>query len=190
MMSQINIYEEEKLERVKRGQICYYNFPESGKCVQKGIRPCLVVGNNKQNAFSEIVVVVPITSSKNKRPLPTHVEIPEGYSVYGTVVCEQIITASLEKLRPTTDYFDEEMMEKVDEALGIELDISHFMIKRDDAEYIKLQQKLELLRQKLLQYQELLDSVITLNAIEQTEKIRPTEVFLDKIEEHIHELRR
>lgn len=189
MFSQLNTFEEEEIEKVQRGQICYYAFPDVGKYVQKGVRPCLVVGNDKQNMHSDIVVIVPITSSKTKKPLPTHVEIPEGYGVYGTIVCEQIMTASLSKLRPMHQYLDEETMKKVDIALGVELGLPQEE-NRNTSELLALKREKEILKYKLEQYRYLLDALTTLNAFEEVDRIHPNETFLDKLEEHIQELRR
>ena len=71
---------------IHRGEIYYYQF--TGKevgCEMKGTngvidrRPCVIVSNNKANAFAELVTVVPMTS-KDKPPLQTHVNTME--SVY------------------------------------------------------------------------------------------------------------
>ena len=44
--------------------------------IQNGVRPCVIIQNNKGNHFSPTIQVVPLTSRKNKSKLPTHVQIP------------------------------------------------------------------------------------------------------------------
>lgn len=65
----------------KRGDIYYADFGvKMGSCEQGGIRPAVVVSNNKANANSPVITVVPLTTKIWKKPyLPTHVQIP--YSV-------------------------------------------------------------------------------------------------------------
>lgn len=181
--------DEKELKRVKRGQICYYTFPDAGKHVQAGRRPCLVVGNNKQNTFSDVAVIVPITSSKTKKAIPTHVDIPEGYGIYGTILCEQIMTASLSKLSPTNEHLDKITMEKVDTALSIELGISSGMKKKNN-ELLKLTSENEILKYKLLQYRGLLEHILTLNAFEKVGGTRSQEQLFEQLEDFIFTLRK
>ena len=64
--------------------------------IQNGLRPCLVVGNDIGNKFAPIVLVVPITT-RQKKPLPTHLDINKGDGglLYdSTILFEQIITIS------------------------------------------------------------------------------------------------
>ena len=42
--------------------------------LQSGVKPCVVVSNNACNKYSPVITVVPITSSRQKRDLPTHRE--------------------------------------------------------------------------------------------------------------------
>lgn len=62
-----------------RGDIYYIDFGAAGNThKQKGIRPAVIVSNNKNNGSSPVVTVVPLTSkTKKKRYQPTHVQIPK-----------------------------------------------------------------------------------------------------------------
>lgn len=74
--------------------ICFITLPEPkpGSSVQGGQRPAIIVSNNMCNKFSPVVSVVPITS-REKKPLPTHVTIwGYGLSCECTAMCEQITT--------------------------------------------------------------------------------------------------
>ncbi len=65
-----------------RGDIYYIDFgEEDGTHKQRGVRPAVIVSNNRNNESSPVVTVVPLTSKiKKKRHLPTHVQIHKKYS--------------------------------------------------------------------------------------------------------------
>ena len=51
------------------GDIYYAVLPViKGSQVQQGVRPVLIVSNNKANQYSPIITVIPLTSSVNKDP--------------------------------------------------------------------------------------------------------------------------
>ena len=64
----------------KRGDIYYVDFGEKAGSKQVGIRPVLVVSNNKANKHSPpVVTVVPLSARVwKKKYIPTHVQIPKG----------------------------------------------------------------------------------------------------------------
>lgn len=141
--------------KIRRGQICWYHFPDAGKCVQSGIRPCLVVGNDKQNQSSEVVVVVPITTAK-KRLLPTHVNLADFFcSVKGIVLCEQIFTIHVNDLNTKNGniLLSSYGMDAVDRALSIELNIENRCHEKVEIESItsEFEHKYQ---EKLKQYQD------------------------------------
>ena len=117
------------LHDIHRGEIYYYQF--TGKevgceiCGESGVkdrRPCVVVSNEKANAFTGLVTVVPMTS-KEKSPIPTRVPF-EGKCVHGTFLCEQVVTISNERLLNFCGEVDRETMKKIDAALCIQLALS------------------------------------------------------------------
>ena len=111
---------------IHRGEIYYYQF--TGKeigCEMRGMtdrRPCVVVSNDKANAFTGLVTVVPMTS-KEKPPVPTRVPYV-GKTVHGTFLCEQVITISNERLLNFCGEVDDATMKKIDSALCIQLAMS------------------------------------------------------------------
>ena len=63
----------------KRGDIYYVDFGEKAGSEQGGVRPALVVSNNKANKHSPVVTVIPLSARVwKKKYLPTHVQIPKG----------------------------------------------------------------------------------------------------------------
>ena len=108
---------------IHRGEIFYMTFKEQTGSEQQGGRPVIVVSNETCNKFSPTVTVVPLTS-KDKKPLPTHVELNiEGLPVYGTILCEQVQTVSHYRLGNYVGDVDERIMRKIENALCVQLDI-------------------------------------------------------------------
>lgn len=139
-----------------RGVVCYYDFGRQVGSVQGSYRPCLIVGNNKQNTSSNICVVVPITSA-DKKSLPTHIIIPKGqYNVSGTILCEQLFTVSQDLLEVTNVHIGEELMSKVDHALSIELDLKESSKLR---ELSILRGQLEVLKEEVERYRDFFNNV-------------------------------
>lgn len=60
---------------ISRGDIYYADLSPVIGSEQGGIRPVLVLQNNKGNKFSTTVIVAPISSKLTKNPIPTHVII-------------------------------------------------------------------------------------------------------------------
>lgn len=108
------------MAEIKRGDIYYVRLKKTGNHIQDGIRPCLVIQNDKGNECSPNTIVAPITTAmKNK--LATHVSIPYGRAIRGTILCEAVVTISKESILKNrkSDHLNEETMSKVDEALKI-----------------------------------------------------------------------
>ena len=61
----------------KRGDVYFVDLGDNiGSSKQSGLRPAVVVSNNKANRHSPVVTVVPMTTKTRKTFLPTHVLIP------------------------------------------------------------------------------------------------------------------
>lgn len=113
---------------MKRGDVYYVDFgnnQDSHK--QSGLRPAVVVSNNKANANSPIVTVVPLSARVWKRRyLPTHVYIPKrvgtGLTRPSLALAEQVETLDKrcfgEKLG---EIEDDVIMEKLTVALQIQI---------------------------------------------------------------------
>ncbi len=63
-------------QNLRIGDVVWVKLHKEGKHIQTGVRPAVVIQNNKGNRYSPTIQVVPLTSKKTKAKLPTHVEIP------------------------------------------------------------------------------------------------------------------
>ena len=103
-------------DKVSRGDIIMVDLPNMGTSVQCGMRPCIVVSNNKANMYSPNVIVVPLTS-RNKKPLPTHYTMQptklNGLKVSSTALAEQIITLSKTMIKRVVGKVDEEHIDNI-----------------------------------------------------------------------------
>ncbi|ADL68102.1 MULTISPECIES: type II toxin-antitoxin system PemK/MazF family toxin [Thermoanaerobacterium] len=114
---------------IKRGDILYADLSPVIGSEQGGVRPVLVIQNDIGNKYSPTVIVSAITSQINKAKLPTHVEIngtEYGLNKDSVILLEQIRTIDKKRLREKIGHFDQEMMEKVNEALQISLGLIDF----------------------------------------------------------------
>ena len=107
---------------VKRGDIFYADLSPVVGSEQGGCRPVLIVQNDIGNKYSPTVIAAAITSQINKAKLPTHIEISAleyGLMKDSVILLEQIRTIDKKRLREKIGHLDEELMEKVNEALSI-----------------------------------------------------------------------
>lgn len=107
---------------IKRGDIYYADLSPVIGSEQGGVRPVLVVQNDIGNKYSPTIIAAAITSQINKAKLPTHIEISAldyGLQKDSVILLEQIRTIDKRRLRDKTGHLDDELMEKVNEALSI-----------------------------------------------------------------------
>ena len=83
---------------IKRGDVCLVDFGNQIGSIQRGLRPAIVVQNDKGNKYSPVSLVVPMTSRiDSKSRLPTHVYVERGKGGIKTdslVLAEQIQTVN------------------------------------------------------------------------------------------------
>ena len=48
--------------KIRRNMVIWAELKNQGKCVQTGIRPCVVISNNTANAHSPVFTVLPGTT--------------------------------------------------------------------------------------------------------------------------------
>lgn len=107
---------------IKRGDIFYADLSPVIGSEQGGVRPVLIVQNDVGNKYSPTVIAAAITSQINKAKLPTHIEISAqeyGLQKDSVILLEQIRTIDKKRLREKIGHLDDELMDKVNEAIGI-----------------------------------------------------------------------
>lgn len=112
-------------ELYKRGEIIYVNLSPVIGSEQDGIRPALIVQNDKGNKFSPTLIILPITS-RIKKILPTHIRIDGnrfGLPKDSVILGEQIRTIDKKRILSRIGFLDEITMLKVKRALEINFEI-------------------------------------------------------------------
>ncbi len=76
---------------VKQGDIIKVNFnPQSGH-EQAGYRPALVVSNDFINMNTNLVIVCPISNTKNNfRNFPLHISLDDRTETTGSILCQHV----------------------------------------------------------------------------------------------------
>ena len=112
--------------QIRRGDIFYADLSPVIGSEQGGIRPVLIIQNDIGNKHSPTVICAAITSKMNKAKLPTHIEVDATkYQIVknSVVLLEQIRTIDKRRLKDLVCHVDKNLMDKVDEALKISLEL-------------------------------------------------------------------
>ncbi|CAM5188061.1 mRNA interferase OS=Ureibacillus acetophenoni OX=614649 GN=SAMN05877842_111147 PE=3 SV=1 [Ureibacillus acetophenoni] len=114
---------------VKRGDVYFADLSPVVGSEQGGTRPVLIIQNDIGNRFSPTVIIAAITAQIQKAKLPTHVEINAhkyGFERNSVIFLEQLRTIDKSRLTDRITQLDDELMDKVDEALEISLGLMKF----------------------------------------------------------------
>ena len=111
---------------VKKGDLFFADLNPVVGSEQGGVRPIVIIQNDKGNKYSPTTVVATITSRQTKKPLPTHVEIKVGNGITkkSIVMLEQIRTIDKTRLLEHIGTLEQEDVKRIDEALVISLSIN------------------------------------------------------------------
>ena len=113
---------QENTRNIRRGDVYYiFKAGDAPGCEQHAGRPAVVVSNDLNNRHSSVVEVVYLTT-KDKRPLPTHVTI-HATQTKALVLCEQINSVSVTRLGNFVGRCSEEEMQRIDNALAVSLEL-------------------------------------------------------------------
>lgn len=105
---------------ITRGDIFIADLNPVQGSEQGGVRPVLIVQNDRGNRFSPTVICAAMTSRVGKNDLPTHVWISardSGLQSDSLVLCEQIRTIEKRRLRTKTGHIESVAMARVNGAL-------------------------------------------------------------------------
>lgn len=105
---------------VRRGDIFIADLNPVVGSEQGGVRPVIIVQNDRGNRFSPTVICAAMTSRLGKSDLPTHVWVSahdSGLRSDSLVLCEQVRTLEKRRLRGKAGHLSALALRRVDEAL-------------------------------------------------------------------------
>ncbi|OUN29308.1 type II toxin-antitoxin system PemK/MazF family toxin [Massilimicrobiota sp. An80] len=105
---------------MKRGEIYFANLSPTMGSEQGGIRPVLIIQNDKGNVYSPTVIIAPISSSDQKRKKKSfyHVDLDiECLPKRSFVMLEQIRTIDKKRLDNYIGCVDEKFMKIIDRGI-------------------------------------------------------------------------
>ena len=115
-----------RLVIIRRGDIYYADLRPVVGSEQGGVRPVLIIQNDVGNRHSPTVICAAITSRMNKAKLPTHVELSAAKSDMvkdSVILLEQLRTIDKQRLKERICHIDNELLEQVDQALKVSLNL-------------------------------------------------------------------
>ena len=111
------------LTEIKRGQIYLADLNPVIGSEQGGIRPVVIIQNDRGNYFSPTVIVAAITGQV-KKELPTHTKIKTtGLPKESTALLEQIRTVDKTRLLEKIGEVSVDEMNRITEALRVSIDV-------------------------------------------------------------------
>lgn len=112
-----------------RGEIFFINEGESSGSEQGGARPGIIVSNDVGNKHAPIVEVVYLTS-REKKPMPTHVRIKSS-PIPSIALCEQIETVYKKRIGKYLAKATMDEMKQIDKALAVSIGLGGNMKMSD-----------------------------------------------------------
>ncbi|MBR5560184.1 MAG: type II toxin-antitoxin system PemK/MazF family toxin [Clostridia bacterium] len=111
---------------ITRGDIYIADLNPVQGSEQGGVRPVVIVQNDRGNRFSPTVICAAMTSQMSKHDLPTHVWVSakdSGLRSDSLVLCEQIRTIEKRRLKSRAGHIGGLALERVNAALKAALGI-------------------------------------------------------------------
>lgn len=98
---------------IKRGDIYWVDLPDSKGRELKEIHPCLVISNDRQNAASPLITVMPITSLKTGDKIYSF-QLPITLQKKSVLLVDQIQTIDRDKFKDKITEIKENLLEEVE----------------------------------------------------------------------------
>lgn len=112
------------MKDIKRSEIYYADLNPVRGSEQGGVRPVLILQNDKGNQHSPTTIVAAITSQLTKAKLPTHVPIQtEGLKKDSIILLEQIRVIDKIRIFEFVGVADKHTMVEVDRAIIVSLGV-------------------------------------------------------------------
>ena len=109
---------------IKRGDVFNADLSPVVGSEQGGMRPVLVIQNDKGNKFSKTIIVAPISKKMSKPPIPTHVIFTNpSLSYVSMILCEQLRTIDKQRLSQWICTLEQSTMDQVDQAIKVSLNL-------------------------------------------------------------------
>lgn len=102
----------------KQGEVHWVNLSPTAGHEQRGKRPAIVVSNNDFNAFTNLVMAVPVTT--NMKDFPLHLELPKSMKTKGKALIEHqrsidLAQRDLGLIEICPEEFTEDILEAISE---------------------------------------------------------------------------
>src|SRR5207244_2730008 len=111
----------------RRGEIWDVNWSPGRGAEQQGMRPALIIQNDRGNASSSYPLTIVASMSRTERELPLHVRIipsaENGLTDNTDVKCEQVMTIEKSRLIRRRGYINADELARVDMALKLSLNL-------------------------------------------------------------------
>ena len=114
------------VEKICRGDMFLADLNPVIGSEQGGIRPVLIIQNDKGNYYSPTVIVAAMSGNiTGKAKLPTHYKVRAyaGLKEESLVLLEQIRTIDKQRLHEYIGRLDQNDMKKIDRCLAISVDL-------------------------------------------------------------------
>ena len=107
---------------IKRGDVYYADLSPVIGSEQGGVRPVVVVQNDKGNRYSKTIIIAPISKKMSKPPIPTRVIFSDdSLSYVSMILCEQLRTIDKKRLGQWICTLDDKTIEKINKAIRVSL---------------------------------------------------------------------
>lgn len=111
----------------RRGEIWDVNWSPGRGAEQQGVRPALIIQNDRGNASASYPLTIVASMSRTERELPLHVRIipneENGLTDDTDVKCEQVMTIEKGRLLRRRGNITPDELNKVDHALRLSLNL-------------------------------------------------------------------
>lgn len=107
---------------IRRGDVFYADLTPTIGSEQGGVRPVVIVQNEAGNLHSPLVIAAPLTTSKSKKRLPTHVRLDDsvaGLQPRSLVLLEQLRALDKQRLLEYAGTVGVDKMREIDQALRV-----------------------------------------------------------------------
>lgn len=122
-----------QMKKIKKGDIYLADMDPAIGSEQGGVRPVLIIQNNKGNRYSPTTIVACLTSRiSTKKDLPTHYLLPDdiGLKYPSMVMLEQIFTIDKTRLIKWITRLDKYNMRRIEMQIRRSFDMRNRKIRR------------------------------------------------------------